>query len=105
LSFRFFDRARDIAIAGAQSVDTDTTIAVVEGNYLLLNEPPWASLQALWDLSVNLDVPSGEIERRSIQRWLAHGMPPEEAEARARSNDLPNAVRVIDNSKPADIVI
>ncbi len=100
-----FDRTRDISIAGAQSVSTDTRIAVVEGNYLLLNEQPWAELPRLWDLSIYLDVPVAEIERRSIQRWLDHDIAPQDAEARARSNDLPNAARVSENSKLADIMI
>ena len=100
-----FDRTHDTAIAGAQSVSADIRIAVVEGNYLLLNDPPWAELPRLWDLSIYLDVPVAEIERRSIQRWLDHGMTPKDAEARARSNDLPNAVRVSENSKLADIMM
>ena len=100
-----FDRENDIAIAGAQNVDIDTKIAVVEGNYLLLNEPPWTELPPLWDFSIYLDVPLAEIERRLVQRWLDHGLAPEDAEARARSNDIPNAVRLSGNSKMADIVL
>ena len=100
-----FDRAQDIAIAGAQSVGADTKIAVVEGNYLLLTEPPWECLQAFWDLSIYLDVPLDEIERRSVQRWLDHDMSPEDAVARARSNDVPNAVRVSRNNTSADIIL
>lgn len=100
-----FDRNRDIAIAGAQYVSIDTRIAIVEGNYLLLNEPPWVDLQPLWALSIYLDVPASEIERRLIQRWLDNGLTPNDAQARARSNDLPNAVRISGNSKMADIML
>ena len=100
-----FDRENDIAVAGAQCVDIDTKIAVVEGNYLLLNEPPWAELAPLWNLSIYLDVPKAEIEKRSIQRWLDYGMAPKDAEARARSNDMRNADRVSDKGILADVVL
>lgn len=100
-----FDRENDIAIAGAQSVNIDTKIAVVEGNYLLLNEPPWTELSSLWNLSIYLDVPLAEIERRLVQRWLDHGLAPKKARARAHSNDIPNALRLSANGKTADIVL
>ena len=100
-----FDRANDIAIAGAQCVGIDTKIAVVEGNYLLLNEPPWIELLPLWNLSIYLDVLVAEVERRTIQRWLDHGLEPKDAKARARSNDIANAIRVSENRSLADIVL
>lgn len=100
-----FDRTRDTAIAGAAVVAPDVTIAVVEGNYLLLHEPPWDGLQKLWDLSVFLDVPIDELRGRLIQRWIDHDHTPAEAETRARSNDLPNAERVLANSSAAEIIL
>ena len=100
-----FDRARDIAIAGAQVVSAETKIAVVEGNYLLLERAPWARLQSLWDFAVRLEVPEDELLRRLVQRWLDHGYDADAAEARARSNDLPNARVVGSESGAADLVI
>lgn len=98
-----FDRTRDIAIAGARAVGPDTETAVVEGNYLLLNQAPWSELQQHWDLSVMLDVSEEVLTRRLIQRWRDHGLDPELAEARARSNDLANALHIIDHSVGPDI--
>jgi hypothetical protein len=43
-----FDRARDIAIAGAQVVPAETKVVIVEGNYLLFDEDPWRELASLW---------------------------------------------------------
>ncbi len=100
-----FDRSRDISIAGADVVGTDTRVLVVEGNYLLFDEDPWRQLAPLWDLSVRLDVGPDELRRRLIDRWLSYGLLPDAATARAESNDLPNARRVLDKSLPADIVI
>ncbi|MCG6904194.1 MAG: nucleoside triphosphate hydrolase [Rhodobacter sp.] len=98
-----FDRSRDLAIAGAEVVSPKTDIAVVEGNYLLLNRPPWSQLHPIWDLSVSLDVPLEELEQRLIQRWLDHGLSATDATARAQSNDLPNARLVLEQSVRADI--
>ncbi len=100
-----FDRARDIAIAGASVVGPETETAVVEGNYLLLDADPWRALRPLWDLSVFLKVSEDTLRARLIRRWLDHGLDPQAAEARATSNDLPNALHIARNSTEADIVL
>lgn len=100
-----FDRAMDLARAGAQMVSADTRLLLVEGNYLLLDEMPWRGLGALFDLTVFLDVPRAELETRLVRRWLQHGHDQEQARLRALSNDIPNALRVITGSRPPDIAI
>jgi fructokinase len=100
-----FDRARDIAIAGAAVVEPGHRIAVVEGNYLLLDDEPWRRLRPLWDLSVLLSPPVDVLRRRLIDRWLEHGHDPAAAEARALGNDIPNAMLVVEGSLPADLVL
>jgi len=100
-----FDRARDIAIAGANVVPADCRVVVVEGNYLLLDEAPWRDLRRHWDLAVRLDVPMADLRARLIQRWLTHGLSRTAATRRAESNDIVNAQRVVDKVLPADVVI
>lgn len=100
-----FDRAADLARAGADVVATDTRIVLVEGNYLLLDETGWRDLAAVFDLTIYLDVPTGELERRLVRRWLHHGHDEPAALARARGNDIPNAMRVVGNRIAADLVI
>lgn len=100
-----FDRARDAAIAGAAVIGPDTRVLLIEGNYLLLAAGPWAALHGFWDVTIALDVPVPVLEARLIQRWLDHGLPQDQAEARAFGNDVPNARRVLDGSAPADVVI
>jgi fructokinase len=97
-----FDRARDIAIAGAAVVSPDCRIAVVEGNYLLLRTDPWRQLAPLWDLRVLIAPPGDVLEARLVQRWLDHGLPLPAATERARGNDMRNAGTVLTNSTPAD---
>lgn len=103
--YPLFDRNRDIAIAGAEVIDADCDIAIIEGNYLLFNEPPWTALAPLWDLTVWLDTPEDVLRDRLVQRWLDHDHTPAEALARAESNDLPNARRILKNRNSADVTL
>jgi len=100
-----FVRARDIAIAGANVIGPDIDIAVVEGNYLLLDAAPWRALRNLWDCAISLEVPIETLRARLIQRWLDHGLDPDIAIQRAEANDLPNAERMLTGSFPADIIL
>lgn len=90
-----FDRSRDIAIACADVVASDCDTVVIEGNYLLLDEPLWRDLRAEWDVAIMLKVPFAVLRDRLVARWLGYGLSPDEAEKRAGGNDLPNAERVI----------
>lgn len=98
-----FDRAADLARAGAAIVPRDVRFVLVEGNYLLSDEPPWDALEPLFDFAVFLHVAESVLERRLIARWLQHGHSSEEAVARAFSNDIPNARRVLARRRPADV--
>jgi pantothenate kinase len=100
-----FDRAADLSRAAARAVPGDVPVVLVEGNYLLLDLPPWDRLAGLFDLTVMLDVPEADLERRLVQRWLDHGLAPQAAQARAMGNDLPNARTVRDRSRKADVVL
>ena len=103
--FPFFDRSREIAIAGAGRVPAACQTVLVEGNYLLLNHGQWAGLRAHWSLSIALH-PSPEVLRaRLLQRWETHGKTPTEAEAWIASNDMPNIETVLTGSLPADITL
>lgn len=100
-----FDRAMELSRAGADIVDEKARIVLVEGNYLLLKQPPWNALRALFDFTIYLDVPKAELERRLIQRWLDHGFDMAYATNWIASNDLPNIEEVIAGSVAADVTI
>lgn len=100
-----FDRARDIAIAGARVIAPSQDIAVVEGNYLLFDEPPWRALARSWTLSVWLQVPDAVLETRLLARWTGLGLTAEDARIRAGANDLPNARRITAARLPADFTL
>ena len=98
-----FDRAREIAIAGAEEIGPETTTVVVEGNYLALDEDPWRGLRRYWDFSAFLRVDDAELERRLVDRWLGYGYAPDAARQKALGNDLPNARRVNATLAPVDL--
>ncbi len=100
-----FDRDLEISRAGADIVTPADQILIVEGNYLLLNEAPWPDLVPLFDLTIWIDVPESELDRRLLARWAHYGKTPAEARAWIDGNDMPNIRRVVSGSRPADLVI
>jgi pantothenate kinase len=100
-----FDRSLELSRAAADVVLADDRFLVVEGNYLLLNAAPWSDLVPYFDLTVYLDVPVAELDRRLVARWAHYGKTPQEARAWIDGNDRPNIDRVMRGSRPADVVV
>src|SRR5690606_5612708 len=100
-----FDRSTESARAGADIVGADTRFVLVEGNYLLLDEPPWSELAGLFDFTIFLDVPRPELEQRLRARWREHGLPDDVTSERLTSNDLPNADRVARRRRQPDLLV
>ncbi|HQY44009.1 MAG TPA: nucleoside triphosphate hydrolase [Paracoccaceae bacterium] len=96
-----FDRTLELSRAAADVVTADDRILLVEGNYLLLRDPPWSGAARHFDLTVFVDVPLAELEARLIRRWAFYGKTPEEARAWIDGNDMPNIRTVIERSAPA----
>jgi len=99
-----FDRATDRAYASARMVPAASQIILVEGNYLLLDDPAWRGLDGLFDLSITIRCKFETLARRLHTRWLDLGLSEEEARSKCDNNDLPNCRLVIDHSHPADII-
>jgi len=105
IAIPLFDRGMELSRAAAAILGPEVRFVLVEGNYLLLDEEPWARLAPLFDFSVFLDVPQGVLERRLLARWHEHGLPDEEARAKVASNDLPNAERILARRRAADMIM
>lgn len=99
-----FDRPLDLARAGAREVSLAHRIILVEGNYLLLDRPPWSSLTALFDLGVMLEVDDMTLEQRLLERWRSLGLDEASARRQALENDMPNARLIKTGSRPPDLV-
>ncbi|HEV7310866.1 nucleoside triphosphate hydrolase [Ensifer sp.] len=100
-----FDRSRELAIASARIVASETRIVLVEGNYLLLDEAPWNGLEGAFDFTIFINPGVEELERRLLKRWFDHGYDEEAAKRKAFGNDIPNAHRVVDHQRRADLVL
>lgn len=98
-----FDRSREIAIASARAIATDTRFILAEGNYLLLDEQPWSRLKDRFDLSIFVGPSVETLEQRLRDRWIGYGLDDAGIAAKLYDNDLPNGARVVENSTQADI--
>ena len=105
LSFPTFDRTHDRVVPNGGTIGADVHTILVEGNYLLLTTAPWDRLRAHWDYTVLLDVPIQDLEARLIQRWIDNNHTPADARTRTRSNDLPNALYMQQNSAAPDLTV
>ena len=100
-----FDRRLEEPVAGSIAVPPSVPLVVTEGNYLLLDEPPWnrvrGELDAVWFVQVDPDV---RVERL-IARHVRHGRTPEAARAWVLGSDERNAELVDRTRERADLVV
>ena len=100
-----FDRGIEDAIAGAVAVTADVPLVVTEGNYLLLDEPPWRDVVRLLDACWYVDL-DDDVRRTRLQaRHERYGRTPEEARARTWGSDERNAVLVSASRSRATAVV
>ncbi|MCX7889939.1 MAG: nucleoside/nucleotide kinase family protein [Rhodobacteraceae bacterium] len=100
-----FDRDTEMSRAAARLVRRTADLIVVEGNYLLLNRDPWASLRRLFDLRVLIEVPEAVLRARLEARWRGYRLAPAAIRAKVEGNDLPNGRIVATESLGADLVL
>lgn len=98
-----FDRSLELSRAAAELVPSTTRFLVIEGNYLLLDEAPWKDLRPLFDLTVFIDVPIDELDRRLVARWDHFGRERQDARNWIDSNDMPNIRHVLVAGSEADV--
>ncbi len=103
IAIPLFDREADCVRPDAQTITRSSRILLLEGNYLLLDRPPWSRIPPLLDLSVFISASMETLRSRLIHRWLEHGYDTIRAEKRAESNDIPNAKLVLEHSRSGDL--
>ncbi len=86
-----FRRDLEEGVAGAIAVFAETPLIIVEGNYLLLNEGPWAGIRGALNEVWFLDVDKSLRRERLLQRHMRFGRTRDEALAWMASTDDPNA--------------
>ena len=96
-----FDRDLEIARAGAAVIGPGVRLVLVEGNYLLLDMPPWQALHRFYDASAMISCPFDTLKDRLTKRWRSRGMDAAQIACKVTQNDLPNARLVTTHSRAA----
>jgi pantothenate kinase len=86
-----FDRDLEDSIAHVVEVGPQVGLVVTEGNYLLLDAPPWDRVRPMLDEAWFVHLADDERRRRMVARHLRHGHDPAVAEARTLGSDERNA--------------
>ena len=100
-----FDRTIDAVVEDRVRVAPGDVVVVVEGNYLLLDRPPWGSLSEAFDAVAYLEVPDEIRRSRLIARHVEFGRDPVDAAEFVRRSDEANAVLVEASRSRADLLV
>ncbi|KAF2761942.1 phosphoribulokinase/uridine kinase [Pseudovirgaria hyperparasitica] len=97
-----FDHAAKDPVEDGISIPTSTNIVIIEGIYVLLDEPIWRGIGPLMDLRVFVDVDEDVARTRVAQRHVAAGIEKTigDAFARVDSNDTLNGRLIKENIVP-----
>jgi pantothenate kinase len=100
-----FRRAIEEPIAAAVAVPTGLPLVVTEGNYLLLDTPPWSAVRGLVD-EVWFLAP----DERTRRDWLVarhrrYGRADQQAVERATGSDENNARLIAPTAARADLIL
>lgn len=95
-----YDRKIHNPIANALEVNGD--ILLVEGNWLLLDEPQWRDLRELVDYTLSIKATPELLRERLIQRKIQGGLPRTDAVKFYETSDRLNIERILNHTLPAD---
>ncbi|GAA0723819.1 nucleoside/nucleotide kinase family protein [Dactylosporangium roseum] len=100
-----YSRTLHESIGGVIPVPSAVRVVVVEGNYLLLDHGPWASVRDLLDLVLYLDAPASVRQGSLVRRQLAKGLDPHDARDWVERSDERNAVAIARTRDRADLIL
>jgi pantothenate kinase len=92
-------------VAGAIAVGPEIRLVVTEGNYLLLDDGPWAQVRALLTESWFLETDDAVRLERLVARHVRFGKAPHAARAWAAGPDESNARLIAATAHRADVVV
>ncbi|MDT0166133.1 nucleoside/nucleotide kinase family protein [Actinotalea sp. AC32] len=100
-----FDREIEEPVAGTVPVEPEDRLVVVEGNYLLHDDGPWADVRGLLDRCWYLDLSDDVRVARLVARHVAFGKEPAAARGWVLRSDERNARLVAAGRARADVVV
>jgi pantothenate kinase len=99
-----FDRVADAVVPDAIRVPRGVPLVVTEGNYLLLDDGPWAAIRGLLDSAWYVASDETRVERL-IRRHVEAGKAPSHAREWVLRSDEANARLIESTRSRADLVI
>ncbi|MFB8001531.1 nucleoside triphosphate hydrolase [Nocardia sp. NPDC056000] len=99
-----YDRALHEPVPDRITLDR-CRVAIVEGNYLLLDGPGWSGVRDLLDETWYLAIKPGIAERRLYERHLRSGRSKAEARRKIADSDYPNLRLIETTRKSADLIL
>ena len=100
-----YDRITHNPIENAITIRPCNRLIIVEGNYLLLNVPPWNTIRTIMDKVWYIDTPLETVKERLLRRHTAGGTSKKEAVRKVVSVDIPNAELVRKTLLLADRIV
>lgn len=100
-----YQRGIGHSISGATRIPTTTPLVITEGNYLLLDNGPWAQVRSLLDECWFVEVDNSLRVERLIARHVESGKEPEGARDWTLGPDQANAELVAHTRNRADRVV
>lgn len=100
-----FDRSRECSLAGVIPLYAGKPLVITEGNYLLLDQGPWAAVRGLLDEAWYLDLDPAVRHARLLERHLRYGRSLQAAQDWIAHTDEPNAQRIALTRQHADWVL
>lgn len=100
-----FDHGVGDPVPDGISVIPQNKIILVEGNYLLLDIPPWADLKRVFNETWFIECDIDTAMQRVLERQIGHGRTPETAKWRVENNDRKNAMIIADTAARASLLV
>ena len=100
-----FRRELEEAVAGAIAVQAHIPLVIAEGNYLLLEDAPWAQIRGVLDEVWYLEVDGAVRLERLLNRHMHFGRSREQALEWIALTDEPNAQRIEITRHRADLIV
>jgi pantothenate kinase len=87
------------------AIEVSAPVTIVEGNWLLLDEPGWCDLARHSDLTLFIQAPAQQLQARLIERKMRGGSSLAQASTFYQQTDGPNVEKVLQHSLPATITL
>ncbi|KAJ5627268.1 hypothetical protein N7528_004695 [Penicillium herquei] len=102
-----FDHETKDPVEDGIAITPDTSVIIIEGNYLLLDEPGWRDLASLVDYRVFVDADLQEARDRTAKRHVRAGIEKnlKDGYRRVDSNDYLNGVSIREKLLAPDMVV